>query len=47
MKQKVLEASSCGVARLREDVEEEEEGGAVLFLVSGELEKSHGDGGGR
>ncbi len=41
------EACRGGVVWLREDVEEGEEGGAVLLLVSGELERWHGDGGGR
>ena len=37
----------AGLEGLREDVEEGEEGGVVLLLVSGELERWHGDGGGR
>ena len=37
----------CGDVWLRDDVEEVEEGGAVLFLVSGELGDKHGGGGGR
>lgn len=40
-------ASRYGVAWFREDVEEGEEGGVVLLLVSGELGRWHGDGGGR
>ena len=45
--QRLSETCRGGVVWLGEDVEEGEEGGAALLLVSGELEGGHGGDGGR